>query len=115
MPSTSNTSNKNSSRSAEQYDLEVATRSHANFAENVPLAFVLLAIAELNGGNRKVLTVMMSALLVFRVAHVEAGLTVKGKWGDCGIGRPIGFVGTQAVLLGMSGYTASLVKGYWGY
>jgi hypothetical protein len=30
-----------------------------------------------------------------------------------GIGRPVGFIGTQAVLAGLAGYTAYLIKDYW--
>jgi len=95
--------------------LTLVSRCHANFLENVPLAFIFLTIAELNGGNRKWLNYTMGLLLALRIAHADAGLMVKGKWGDRGIGRPIGYVGTNGVLLGLSGYAAYLVKGYWGF
>lgn len=95
--------------------LELASRCHANFLENVPLAFIFLAIAELNGGNRKYLNYTMGVLLALRIAHSEAGLRVKGQWGNAGIGRPIGYFGTSAVLMGLSGYASYLVKGYWGF
>lgn len=32
-----------------------------------------------------------------------------------GVGRPIGFFGTQGFLAAMAGYSAWLVKGYWGF
>ncbi|KAI0901449.1 membrane-associated, eicosanoid/glutathione metabolism protein [Annulohypoxylon nitens] len=89
--------------------LYLATRCHQNFIENVPLALVLAAFAELNGGNRKVLTTALSALLAFRIAHVEIGLM-----DGLGIGRPIGYWGTSATIATLGGYAAFLVKGYWG-
>lgn len=91
--------------------LYLANRAHANFIENVPLAFVLAAVAELNGGNRKALNVAMGVFLALRVAHVEVGL--KGK-DTLGPGRPLGYFGTQAFLGGLAAYGAYLVKGYWG-
>lgn len=89
-----------------------ATRCHKNFAENVPLAFVLAAVSELNGGNRKVLSTALSALFVFRVLHSEAGIL--GAEG-VGPGRPIGYFGTLGTMLGLAGYAAFLVKDYWGF
>lgn len=105
---------KPDSTTAEPCKLEIYSRCHKNFLENVPSAFVFLAIAELNGGNRKALNYAMGILLVLRIAHVELGLKMKGKWGDGGVGRPIGYLGTNAVLLGLSGYATWLVKGFWG-
>ena len=92
--------------------LQVNVRAHGNFLEYVPLAFGLTTIAELNGGRRPILNYAMGALLVLRILHVELGL----KSDDYkGIGRPLGFFGTQAFLLGMGGYCTWLVKGYWGF
>lgn len=65
---------------------------------------MFLAIAELNGGNRKWLNAVMAGLFAARLAHAEFGLFVAGKYGDGGIGRPIGYFGTQGVLLGLAGY-----------
>ncbi|CZS90044.1 uncharacterized protein RAG0_01178 [Rhynchosporium agropyri] len=102
--------------SAEKYSvLELASHSHTNFLENVPLAFILLIIAELNGGNRKALNYTMGALLALRIAHAEAGLMIKGNFGDGGVGRPIGYVGSLGILGGLGAYAAVLVKGYWGF
>lgn len=92
--------------------LELETRSHGNFVENVPFAFVVAAIAELNGANRKVLNYALASLLVLRIAHVELGIKVPG---NMGIGRPVGFWGTQTFVAGCAAYGAYLVKGYWGY
>ena len=88
------------------------TRAHANFIENIPLAFTLTAIAELNGANRKVLNYALATLFALRIIHVELGM--KGK-NTLGPGRPIGFWGTQGFLAGMAAYSTYLVKGYWGY
>lgn len=72
--------------------LQLETRAQSNFLENVPLAFIFAAVAELNGADRKVLNYLMAGLLVLRIGHVELGL--KGK-GTLGLGRPIGYYGTQ--------------------
>ncbi|MCJ1226919.1 hypothetical protein MMC12_003574 [Toensbergia leucococca] len=92
--------------------LTLSTRAHANFIENVPLAFILAAVAELNGGNRKGLNYAMGALLVLRIAHAEFGIMAKDGMGS---GRPVGFYGTQGLLAGLAAYGTYLVKGYWGY
>ncbi|KAI4858515.1 membrane-associated, eicosanoid/glutathione metabolism protein [Hypoxylon rubiginosum] len=89
--------------------LYLATRCHQNFVENVPLGLILAALAELNGGDRKTITTALSALLVFRILHADAGL-ING----IGIGRPVGYWGTLATIGGLAGYAAYLVKGYWG-
>ena len=81
----------------------------------MPLAFIFLTICELNGGNRKNLNYVMAALLALRVAHADGGLMLKGKFGNNGVGRPLGYFGSSAVLAGLSGYAAYLVKGYWGF
>lgn len=88
------------------------SRAHNNFIESVPLCFTLVAIAELNGANRKALNYAMATLFVLRILHVELGL--KGK-DTVGWGRPIGYFGTQGFIAGMAAYGTYLVKGYWGY
>lgn len=92
-------------------DLQVDSRAHLNFLENVPLAFTLSAIAELNGANRKVLNYAMGAFLALRVLHV-VGIKAEG---NSGLGRPVGYYGSQGFLAGMAAYSAYLVKGYWGF
>lgn len=82
-----------------------------NFAENVPLALLLAAVVELNGGSRKLLTAGLSVLLVSRILHAELGLMAKNSAGP---GRTIGHVGTMGTIVGLAGYAAYLVKGYWG-
>lgn len=32
-----------------------------------------------------------------------------------GVGRPVGYYGTLASMLGLAGYAAFLVKGFWGF
>lgn len=94
----------------------VASRCHQNFTENVPLALFLGAVVEMNGGNRKVLTGGLAALLVFRILHVEFGIKMKDNKGNesLGPGRIVGHFGTLSFMLGMAGYAGWLVKGYWG-
>lgn len=87
------------------------SRCHQNFIENVPLAFILAATAELNGGNRSYLTAALTSLFALRVAHSEFGLLQDD---GNGLGRPVGYFGTIGVQLSLAGYTAYLVKSYWG-
>ncbi|KAK6329960.1 hypothetical protein TWF718_003387 [Orbilia javanica] len=92
--------------------LTIAARSHANFAENVPLALTITALAEINGADRNILVGALGTLFLLRVGHVEFGLRRAAALGP---GRIIGFLGTLGYLVGMSGYVAWLTKGYWGY
>lgn len=77
------------------------------------MALIFLGVAELNGGNRKALSYAIAVLLALRVAHADFRLRLKGKFGGYGAGRPLGYFGTNGILLGLSGYAAWLVKGYW--
>ncbi|KAF2252525.1 hypothetical protein BU26DRAFT_421944 [Trematosphaeria pertusa] len=90
--------------------LYVATRAQLNFIENVPIAFLVALLAELNGANRKYISYGLAALLAFRVSHVELGMMKKDS---IGLGRPAGYYGTQAVIASLAGYVAYLVKDYW--
>ncbi|KAF3761723.1 hypothetical protein M406DRAFT_342457 [Cryphonectria parasitica EP155] len=92
-------------------DLQVATRAHANFVENVPLALVLAGTAELNGANRTALSVVLGGLFILRVLHAELGLF---RPGSMSVGRPLGYFGTCALLGGLAWYNACLVGDYWG-
>ena len=47
----------------------IANRRHMNWVENVPLALLLLAMIELNGGPKTWLHVLGLALLVGRLIH----------------------------------------------
>ncbi|KAK6360896.1 hypothetical protein TWF730_007011 [Orbilia blumenaviensis] len=92
--------------------LTIATRSHGNFAENVPLALTITALAELNGADHSILAGALGTLFLLRVGHVEFGLRGGSALGP---GRIIGFLGTLGYLVGMSGYVAWLTRSYWGY
>ena len=92
--------------------LHLASRAHQNFLENIPLAFIFTLVAELNGGNKKALNYGMAALLALRILHVEFGLNGQNT---LGVGRPIGYYGTQAWLAGMAAYGSYLVKAYWEF
>ncbi|KAF2215087.1 hypothetical protein CERZMDRAFT_94510 [Cercospora zeae-maydis SCOH1-5] len=111
--SSSSTKSSSSSDSPPTVDpLFIANRAQANFIENVPLALLLSAFAEINGGSKTYLTSALAALTIARVLHVEAGLLAQGNKGP---GRPIGFLTTLVVNLGLAVYGGVLVKGYWGY
>ncbi|KAL8664402.1 MAG: hypothetical protein Q9202_003092 [Teloschistes flavicans] len=103
---------KLSAQAAEPDQLFVENRCHQNFLENVPLAFTLAAIAELNGADRTILNYAFAALFALRIGHVELGIRSKDALGP---GRLMGLLGSQAFLGGMAAYAAYLVKGYWGY
>ena len=54
----------------------------------------------------------MAALFALRMAHVELGLKMKNAEG---VGRTIGFYGTQIWLATVAGWGAYCVRGFWGY
>lgn len=76
----------------------------------MPLALLVAAMAELNGGGRRVLAGSLAWLLFCRVAHVEFGLRRKNAMGW---GRAVGYFGTLGYVAGMSLYAASLALGEW--
>lgn len=105
-------------------------RAEWNFLENALLAFIFLTFCEfvvllplplslifnltpknhrLNGGDRKVLNYIMASFFALRIAHADCGLILMGKWGNCGIGRSIGYWGSLGVVTGLGGW---LVKSY---
>ncbi|HAH09484.1 MAG TPA: hypothetical protein DCL54_05500 [Alphaproteobacteria bacterium] len=49
--------------------LLIATRSHANFAEYVPLSLILLGLLEYKGFTREVLYGLAAALVLARILH----------------------------------------------
>ncbi len=80
-------------------ELEVAIRVHANNAEYLPLALVLLLIAELCGGSSPVLHALGGTLLLARVNHA-LGLPRPAP-------NPLRWTGTAltfAGILGTAGY-----------
>ena len=50
-------------------DMKRRIRAHANFAEYVPLALILLAVGELNGQHKWVLAVFGTLLVLGRISH----------------------------------------------
>lgn len=79
----------------------------------MPIALVLATIAELNGGNTKILNGVLGFLFFARIAHAEFGVKMKGhveqltkngyQWG-----RLTGFVGSNAVIVGLGAYAFNL-------
>jgi hypothetical protein len=81
----------------------IAMRAHANNAEFVPLAIMMLLLAELCGGNAIALHVFGGLLLLARVAH-PIGMPLKSP-------NPYRFLGvaiTWAVVVGCAGYVLYL-------
>ncbi|KAF2738250.1 hypothetical protein EJ04DRAFT_429256 [Polyplosphaeria fusca] len=90
--------------------LYVANRCVVNFIENVPMAFILAILAELNGADRLYINYGLGALLALRISHYELGL-MQSK--SQGLGRLLGYYGSQAVIATLTGYVGYLTKGYW--
>jgi uncharacterized membrane protein YecN with MAPEG domain len=78
--------------------MERAVRVHANFIEYVPLALLLMLLAELNGVNGTALHGAGILLLASRGLHAF-GL---GRSSGRSFGRFYGTAGTWLVLLGLS-------------
>lgn len=81
----------------------IAIRAHANNAEFVPLAIVMMLLAELCGGNAVALHVFGGLLLLARLAH-PMGMRLKSP-------NPYRFLGvaiTWAVIAGCAGYVLYL-------
>ena len=74
--------------------LVVANRRQMNFVESVPLALVLIAMVELNGGSAPWLHVLGGVLLVARLVHPFGLNMVSAK----SIARGLGSGGTLLVL-----------------
>src|SRR5262245_28762897 len=75
--------------------LEVAIRRHANWTEHVPIALLLIALLELNGGSPTLLHGLGASLLVARILH-PLGL----KADDMRVPlRGIGALGTLLITL----------------
>lgn len=92
--------------------LHTAIRAHANFLENIPLAMILAVIAELNGMPRRYLHWALASFFAVRVVHVELGLMRRGTQG---LGRFVGYWGTNAWFIGMASWVGYCGRGYWGW
>lgn len=82
-------------------DLVNAIRAHGNNVENVPLALLLLLIAELCGGHSVALHVFGGALLFARLAHAF-GITRASRL------QVVGAMTTLLVMVGLGGYALYL-------
>ncbi|MCY1022131.1 MAPEG family protein [Pyxidicoccus sp. MSG2] len=78
-------------------DLIAAIRAHGNNVEHVPLALILLLVAELCGGNSMALHAFGGALLVARLAHAF-GLIKASRV------QVVGALLTLVVQVGLAGY-----------
>jgi uncharacterized protein len=85
--------------------LERWTRIHGNFAEYVPMALVLLALAELQGAPAAALHALGAALAVGRVSHA---------WGlaRSPAASPGRFVGMVATFLVLAAASSMALLGY---
>ena len=77
--------------------MERAVRVHANFVEYVPLAHLLMALAEANGALRASLHAAGTVLLASRLLHAWGLSHVSGR----SFGRFYGTAGTWLVLLSL--------------
>ena len=72
--------------------LEVAIRRHANWTEHVPIALLLMALLELNGGSPALLHGLGATLLLARILH-PLGLEFET------MRRPLRGIGSIATML----------------
>lgn len=83
--------------------LSLAIRIHANNAEFVPLAIVVMLLAELCGGSNMILHLAGGALLTFRILHA-IGMPRKAPNAP----RFIGAAGTSLLITGLAIWTILL-------
>jgi uncharacterized membrane protein YecN with MAPEG domain len=85
--------------------VERAVRAHGNFAEYVPLALVMMALAEANGLPDWALHVLGVVLLAGRAAHAY-GISREPeemKWRSIGMGLTFTMLGAaSAALIGLA-------------
>ena len=79
-------------------------RRHANFIENVPLALVLMVLAEANGAGQTFLHVIGIVLVVSRIAH-PLGLLHDRPIHPL---RLLGTAGTLVTMIALGGAAVSL-------
>ena len=82
--------------SADNKELQLATRVHANLIENAPIAMALLLVAELNGLSSIYLHLLGMVWIIGRILHA-VGLT-RGR-GGYHLGRCWGGLLTWLVML----------------
>jgi uncharacterized protein len=76
-------------------DLLLAMRRHANFAEFVPMALILIALLEMNGIPKLAVHGLGASLVVFRACHA-LGMRVDSV---SGTGRYVGAAGTALLTI----------------
>ena len=77
-------------------------RAHANYAENMPIVLILLALIELAGGDARIL---WAAGILFILARIAHGFGM--DQGSPSRLRAVGMIGTTIVLLGLAGWALS--------
>jgi len=77
-----------------------AMRVHGNFAEYVPFALLLMALAEMQGGSGLFMHALGTVLIVCRLCHAYAITATTGL----NTFRQIGFAGTFGVIFVAGGY-----------
>lgn len=79
-------------------ELRAAIRSHANFAEYVPIIVLMVAMLEASGSSALTVHLLMGALLLSRVLH-PIGMHAAPRTLQFNLGRVAGIVITIAVLI----------------
>jgi len=92
-------------RARDEKKLLVLSRAHANFSESVPLSYLFIVLAELNGAPTYLIHTALGLLFSFRVAHVELGM--KGPHAES-LGRPLGAYGTVILTFATAAYNFNL-------
>lgn len=77
-------------------------RVHANFAEYIPLALVLMALAEVNEYSETLLNVLGTLLVLGRLLHAYGLLVAETKRVDDIKFRSAGMISTFGVLIALA-------------
>lgn len=79
-------------------ELKRRIRAHGNFAEYVPLALLLMGLAELGGTGKLTIVFLGAALLLARISHAYNILIAEAKNPMDLQFRKMGMVGTFSVI-----------------
>ncbi|MFO1260118.1 MAG: MAPEG family protein [Sphingomonadaceae bacterium] len=77
-------------------------RTHGNFTETVPMALILMALAEFQGAGQTLVCITAALLLVGRGLHI-IGILWTAMWA-----RGLGMLLTIASILAPAGYLATI-------
>ena len=83
---------------ADNVELRAMIRSHANFAEYVPIITLMVALLEASGSPALTIHLLMAALLLSRVLH-PIGMHARPGTLQFTVGRVAGILITIAVLI----------------